>query len=310
MSKLNKIVVCVLICALISLSLMQCRADVVFQDNFGSGNLNKWTVSGSPPSIVTAPVVDGSTYSLQFPSASTNSSTLTYIQAPFPQSNMATLEFYFQTDTPPPTSSEIGLSQVMCNINGKSDGSVSLDLSCAANGTLEWFLIYPYNESNGATSFQAQTLQSSIQVGAWCKVDIALAMSGNTRGIQLSIDDTPVFTDNSVQVSWSSTVFRLGPQMSMGYSSGNIYFDGVTITNSANIPVPTPTPSPTANTTVNPSPTATTSTPTATPSPANNANSSSQKVPEITWLAIIPLMASVFSVALVLGHRRTSQLKS
>lgn len=106
--KPSRLLICLMLClvALIG-GLLQVRADVVFQDNFSSGNLNKWTVSGSP-TVVTSPVVSGSSYAVQFPLTSPSLDTTlgnipsSYIQAPFVQSNVATLEFYFQTDTLPP----------------------------------------------------------------------------------------------------------------------------------------------------------------------------------------------------------------
>lgn len=61
-------------------------------------------------------------------------------------------------------------------------------------------------------------------------------------------------------------------------------------------PAKTPTPSPTASPTLTPSPT---------PSVTLTA---SPTVPEFSWLAIIPLMVSMLSVAAVFRHRKTTKL--
>ena len=147
MNKPNRLLICIILSSAVMMgSLMQVRADVVFQDNFGNGNLNNWTLSGSP-SIVTSPVVAGSKYAAHFSSTSTDSFTFSYIQASFPQSNMATLEFYFQTDTTPPHVSAIGVAQIMTTINGESGGLLSLSLDCVTNGSLGWTFIYPSGEN-------------------------------------------------------------------------------------------------------------------------------------------------------------------
>jgi len=175
---------------------MQVMADIVFQDNFGSGNLNNWTLSGSP-SIVTSPVVAGSKYAAHFSSTSIDSSTFSYIQASFPQSNTATLEFYFQTDTTPPHVSAIGVAQIMTTVNGESGGLLSLSLDCVTNGSLGWTFVYPSGENTpigsqtAVDNLQGQFIQSTIQTGVWYKIDISVAMNGNTGTIQLSINDSP-----------------------------------------------------------------------------------------------------------------------
>jgi len=56
-------------------------------------------------------------------------------------------------------------------------------------------------------------------------------------------------------------------------------------------------------------PTLPTSTPTPTPTPtATPISTSTPTVPELSWLVIVPLLLSVFSVAVVLRHRKTSNL--
>ena len=78
---------------------------------------------------------------------------------------------------------------------------------------------------------------------------------------------------------------------------------------SSSSPTPSPAPSETATSTPTSTPTLTSSTATnlaPSPSPPNNSNSSSQNVPELSWLMILPLLLSVFSVAVIIRHQKTS----
>jgi hypothetical protein len=275
------------------------RADIVFQDNFGGGNLNNWTVSGSP-NVVTSPVVVGSKYSVQFTSTSNDESTFSYIQASFTQSNTATLEFYFQTDTTPPYSSSIELAQIMTStsINSEPSGLLSLSLNCVTNNSLGWTFIYPSGENTPTGSktpvnyLKGQFIQSRIQMGVWYKIDLSVDTNGNTGTIQLSINNSPLYTLNNIHFIWNPTIFRLGPLISTGYNSGNIYFDDVTITNTTNIQQSTVTSSPTISPTES---TSGSSTVLTSPTPT---------VPEFPALVIVPLLLFVFSVVIV-RHRKT-----
>ena len=309
MDKINlKLTVLLFISSVIFVSLMPVKADIVFQDSFGNGNFNNWTVSGSP-SIVTAPVVAGSKYSVQFPSNSTNSNTLSYIQASFSQSNMATLEFYFQTDTIPQNSS-IDLAQIINNGDNPSEsGSLLLTLFTLNNGSFAWAFTYPSLEASSplrqsaAESLQTKFILSSTQTGVWYKFDIAIAVSGTTGAVELSINDSPVFSVTNVQFIWNPTVFRLGPLTSVSYSSGSVYFDDVTVTNTANIPQSTSTPSPTISPT---EPTSVSSAITnSSPSPSNTSTSS-LNVPEFSSIAILTVIMamSLFGTVLIRVKKR------
>lgn len=75
----------------------------------------------------------------------------------------------------------------------------------------------------------------------------------------------------------------------VGSNDGNVYALGSPTTPFPSPIITSPTPSSTTNTL---------STPT-----------SNTAVPELSWLAIVPLLLSLFSVAVVLNHRKTANLK-
>ena len=268
MRNLNRLLFCiVLISAVILGSLIQVRADVVFQDNFGSGNLNNWVVSGSPK-IVSSPTFSGSKYAVQFSAKSLGNFNSTsgvvplpsLIQGSFPQSNTATLEFYFQIDTISQNESLIGVAQIL---NGGETDSPTLQLFRLTNGSLAWVFSYPINETTGSL----MQMISNIQKNVWYKIDITIDMSGSGE-IQLSINDATVFSTTPVEISWNPYAFALGPAgLSNGYSNGNIYFDNVKVTNTANI----------------------------------SQTTSSPAVPEFPTLVILPLLLSVFFVTVLVN---------
>jgi hypothetical protein len=77
-------------------------------------------------------------------------------------------------------------------------------------------------------------------------------------------------------------------------------------------PSPTPTPSPTQTPPVSGPPNSPNATPTSTPSQSPTAtpiSTSTPAVPEFSWLAIVLLFLSVLSVAVILRHRKTANLK-
>jgi len=291
-------------------SLIKVRATVVFQDDFGSGNLNKWTVSGSP-TVVASPVVSGSSYAVQFPLTSPSLDTTSgnipssYIQAPFVQSNVATLEFYFQTDTLPPLQSGFNLAQIVFNVGG-STNVISLMLS-SGKAASSWCFTYPTYQSNGEYGNYGQVIPlnssaiTSISTGVWYKIDIATTINGGEATFQFSINNTPVCTATCDQFNWSPTVFKLGPLISTGFSSGNIYFDGVTVTNTANV---------SQSTTSTPLPTTTQTASSPTVTPTTTQSKTQANVPEFpSLLLIMPLLLTVLSAAVMLRHRKTGNLK-
>ena len=284
-----KLISIIFISAVISGCLIQTKADIVFQDNFGSGNLNNWTVVGSP-SIVTAPTVAGSTYAVQFPSYSTTilgepSSNISYIQAPFPQSNTATLEFYFQFDA-------IVQDIVFADIINGGIGNLWIMLSpYVNNGSLYFMFSYPTSEG----SFSRSVL-SNVQPDVWYKFDITIAMNDNLGSIQLLINDSPVFSETKVQFGWNPTVFKLGNIISSGNSTANIYIDDVTVTNTANISQPTSTPSPTTSPTAPTSPSSPITN--SSPSPSNTSNSSSLDALEFPSLLVLVTLFIAVSVSI------------
>ncbi len=244
--------------------LMPVRADVVFQDNFGSGNLNNWTVVGSP-NIVSTPTVAGSTYAVQFPSnamiAGMPSSNVSYIQAPFPQASTATLEFYFQFDA---NATGTEFADI---INGGFGNLWLLLAQYVNNGSLYFAFTYPL----GKGSF-SRIVFSGAQSDVWYKFDIAVNQINGA--IQLSINDSPVFSINEL-FGWNPTIFILGDMYSTANNTSNIYIDDVTITNTANISQSTVTPSPTISPTPTPTPSPTqppTPTPSTTTVPATTNN--------------------------------------
>jgi len=285
MKKCIQVLTCVMFISalLLCVILMQGRADVVFQDNFQSGNLNNWTVLGIA-NIVTAPVAPGYTYSVQIPLSSNAS----YIKAPFPPLGSETFEFYFMTDTLSNGNAGIPFATI---VNGYT--MFVFMLVSDANGTLDWVLGYPQTVYEPGTSIQS--IPSTIQANTWYKFDLAVENSGGNGAFQFSINDSPIYSLSSIKFDWNPTYFILGLAAgATGYNSGNIYFDGVTITNSANIPVSTPTPSPTAS----PLPTATlNASPTSTPESGSN-------IPEMSWLVILPLLFSFLSVAVIVRCRK------
>ena len=263
--KPSRLLTCLILCFVALMgSLMQVRADMVFQDNFSSGNLSKWTISGSP-TVVTSPVVSGSSYAVQFPLSSPSLNmtigniTSSYIQASFVQSNEATLEFYFQTDTLPPLQSGFNLAQIVFNLGG-SPNVISLLLS-SGKAASSWCFSYPTYQSNGLYGNYGKVIPlnssdiTSVSTGVWYKIDIAIAINGGMGTFQFSINNTPIYIATCDQFNWSPTVFKLGPLISTGFSSGNLYFDGVTVSNTANISQSTTTPSPTFAPTATPEPT-------------------------------------------------------
>ena len=262
---IKRLLICLIFCSVILMGgLMQVKADVVFHDDFGSGNFVNWTVSGSP-NTVTTPTLQGCTYAAQFPLDSTplNATTLgnntsSYIQAPFVQSNAATLEFYFQTDTLPPLQSGFNLAQIRFNLGG-GPNVISLMLS-SGTASSSWCFTYPtysqvipsssYGTSGGFGDYgQVIPLNASavtnISAGVWYKIDIAIAVNSDIGTFQFSINNTPIYIATCVHFNWSPTVFMLGPLIPTGFSSGNLYFDNVTLTNASNISQSTTTMPPT-----------------------------------------------------------------
>lgn len=74
------------------------------------------------------------------------------------------------------------------------------------------------------------------------------------------------------------------------------------------LPTPTPNPSPTPTPAISGSPNPTslsTSTPILTPSPTPT---STHAVPELSWLVIVPLLLTMFAVAVIFWHRKTAIL--
>ncbi len=319
MNNLNRLLTCIILSSAVMMgSLIEVRADIVFQDNFGSGSLSKWTTSGLPI-IVNSPVVSGSKYAVQFP-ANYASQNLFYIQAEFPKSSEATLEFYFLIDTTPPVSSSVGLVQVTTIINGESGGLLSLSLDCTKNDSLGFTFIYPTGETNGIDNLLGQFIQSNVQTGSWYKVDVSIATIGNTGTIQLSVNNLPVCTITNAQFVWNPVAFRLGPLISTGYSSGNIYFDDVTITNTANIQQSTVTPSSTISPTAPASILSPTVSPTnSSPTPISTATApisttiDTTAVPFSTFFTefiAVLIVVLIISISLLLfrRHRKISKL--
>jgi len=256
-------------------SLIQVRADIVFQDNFGSGNLNKWTVMGSPPNIVQTPRLPGTTYSIQFPLESSQyANNLTYIQAPFPKSTTATLEFFFQTDTAPPSESGTTLAMIMTNTS-TATGELWLLLSTGLNGTSFTFT-YPTSK-NGESG---TVIPTNLMTG-WYKFDIAIDLKDNPGSVQLSINNSPVFNTTVSQANFSPTVFRLGPYITNGYSGGNIYFGDVAVANTLTTSIQT-----------NP----------------NSTSSSAPEYPTATLIALVFAIAVTSSVVIVIMRHKTRYL--
>jgi hypothetical protein len=261
------------------------RADVVFQDNFSGGNLGKWTTVGSP-TIVTSPTADGSTHAAKISLRTTNASPSngSYLQATYPSSDTSTLEFYFLTNT----LSKSGYLDVAgiyepsdfnFSFNGQPVPIVLLSIS-PQNGHLAWVFSYPAGETtiaNHTVNDLTDTYYSpsSVQANVWYKIDIAVSY-GSSR-IQLSINNSPVFTATH-QFVWNPATLRLGNIGSYKYSNGNLYIDDVTVLDTASI-------------------TQSTSSSTPAPTPA---------IPELSWLVIVPLLLSVFLVAAMFRHRKTA----
>jgi hypothetical protein len=263
-----KLITSILILAFIlGCCLTLAKANIVFQDDFGSGNFNSWTVTGSP-AIVTKPVSEGSKYTAQFPSTSSNASN-SYIQAPFPKTNTATLEFYFQTDTITENFSTICFAAIMSNAS-----SIFVTLNRLTNGSLTWAFVYP--STNGSSDMKI--ILSTVQTDVWYKFGVAVAVSAAAGTIQFSINSSPVFTVSEPQFNWDPTVFNLGTVVSKGYSDGHIYIDDVSVTDTANIVEST----------------------SASPTPASNP--SSQSAPEFSTLTAIALF-TVLSVSAVIIFR-------
>jgi hypothetical protein len=311
MNKPIRLLICIILSSAALMGcLVQVRADVVFQDSFEKGNFNKWTVVGSP-SIVTSPTMDGSEYAAQFALNPTNTSSdgisygTSYLQAPFPSSNTATLEFYLQTDT----LSQNG-SLDIAEIASPSDIPLSQDTSLVflsilplKNGSIAWAFTYPSGEN---TPIGSQTsvnhfetryiIQSSAQTEVWYKFDIAISSSSNT--IQLSINNSTVFTATN-QFIWNPTVFKIGNILNYNYSIGNLYFDDVTVTNTASFTQSISTSTPT----INPTATTTDSSSTST----SQSLSPTPNVPELSWLAILPLFISLLLVAVAVKQKLGKQ---
>jgi hypothetical protein len=291
-SIIKKLISALVILAFILGFLIQAEADIVFQDNFQSGNFNKWTVFGSP-NIVTSPTVTGSEYSSQFPSYSTSSlgvpsSNISYIQAPFPQSNSATLEFNFQFD---PIVQDILFADI---INGGIGNMWLMVTPFNNNGSLNFVFTCPTSEKG----FSGTSVLSNVQPNVWYKFDIAVnSISG---AIQLSINDSLVFSETNVQFSWNPTDLKLGTIITAGNSTGNVYIDNVTVTNTANISQLTST----TTTTISPMAIILTPSPTGslTPIQAQGQNN----IPEFPSSAVILTLftALLLSIALTVTTRK------
>lgn len=281
MGKLNRLMICIfLVSTIIIGSLSQVRADVVFQDSFSGGDFSKWSVVGSP-NIVTSPAVD-SNASAQFSLNSTNTLSggypderMSYLQAPYPSSNVSALEFYVLIDTLPSItpkwvseSGTIVVAEICGPYNGRTLGesTVLVDLAVMPkeDGSFVWALFYP--DSNG---IQTKYI-SSPQANTWYKFNISVS----NHTINLSVNDSSAFKTTD-KFNWNPTVFRIGNVLDYNYSSGNVYIDDVIVSQSE------PTPSPDAS------------------------NIPSPSVPELSWLAIIPLMVALLSVAVIRRNRRT-----
>lgn len=76
------------------------------------------------------------------------------------------------------------------------------------------------------------------------------------------------------------------------------------IDNISSIPTPSPTTQATPTPTVKP-----TTDPSANPNPTTQNSSPSPTVPELSWLAIIPLLLSVFAVTILVRHQKTAKLR-
>ncbi len=306
MNKSNRLLICIVLTSTVfTCSLVQVRADVVFQDNFESGNFSKWTVVGSP-NMVTKPILDGNAYAAQFALNSTDTQPggisygISYLQATFPSSNTATLEFYLQTDTLSQSGS-LDVAEIASPSNiplSQDTPLIFLSILPLKNGSLVWAFTYPSGENTPIGSqtrvdnFYTKYTQSSVQTDAWYKFDIAISSSSNI--IQLSINNSPVFTATN-QFIWNPTVFKLGNIESYNYSNGNIYIDDITVSNTANISQLESTPSPTL---------IPTAAPTQASSPSPTPTSTIPEFPVLTTPTLLILMVAAGLLVNLKKHKR------
>jgi hypothetical protein len=284
MGKLNRLMICIFLVSTITISgLCQVKADVVFQDDFHSGNFDKWMIVGSPK-VVTSPAAN-SNASAQFSLNTTNTLSggypderMSYLQAPYPSSNVSALEFFVLIDTFPPNTpkwvSENGtivVAEICGPYHGRTLGEttvlVDLVVMPKEDGSFVWAFFYP--DSNG---IQTKYI-SSPQANTWYKFNISVF----NHTINLSINDSLAFKTTD-QFNWNPTVFRIGNVLDYNYSSGNVYIDDVIVSQSEPIPSP------------------------------DASNIPSPSVPELSWLAIIPLMVTLLSGAVIRRNRRTTKL--
>ena len=303
MKKINLLLICLILCSATFMgSLVGVRADVVFQDNFGSGNLNNWTAVGSP-TVVTSPTVDESTYSAQFPLNTTitevsNKPSLSYLQAAYPSSTASTLEFYILTDTIL-ASGSLDVAEIVAP--SAMPGLLVLSILPLKNGNLVWVLTYPSGENIPAGSqtsenhYSSQYTNFNVQANVWYKIDIAVSSSSNT--IQLSINNSPVFTATN-QFIWNPTLFKLGNVASFYYNNGSLYIADVKVSDTSNISQATSMPSQTSPTVTNSTPSTSSTSNSTSPTPT-----SSPTVPEFSWLTILLTLLAI-PIALAFVRKR------
>ena len=277
------------------------QAAVVFQDGF-EVDLSNWTLHGTP-TTVTTPYGVNATYIAQLPI-----SDQTYMQYFFTPSDTVTLDYFFRIDTTnmnPDTSLKFA---EICDAQGSP--ITRLYIACNGTGDLGWQFIY----SDGSSS-KIAFIPEGITQNVWYRITETLKTGASDAAFQLWIDSELVFSASNANSPNAAKGVNLGCLLPTGYSTGNIYFDTVTLTNTLD-PLPTPTPSPTPEPTVeaspSPTPTATvtaTLAPTAAPttSPTDDVSNTTQAqsmTPIIITVVVIVVVVAAVAVVLVMRRRK------
>lgn len=307
-SKLRTIFALILLTIAASMgTITNVQGSVILQDGFETSLIN-WTMYGSPVISSTPTGVNGSSVA-QLPIADSS-----HIQYDYTATNTVTLDFFFILNpilwNTPNTSVEF----VEIFDNGGAP-ICKLYVECNGTGDLGWKISY----LDGTT--KSVFIQDGIASGIWYRITETVKTGAGSGAYQLWIDSELLFSASNANIPNPASGLSLGCILANGYTSGNVYLDTVTLSNTLEplpTPVPTatvapsitPTATPTANETTTPAPTnAPTTAPTIPPTTIPTATPTAAPTTETglgltTILAIVIVIVVIVAVVVVVMMRK------
>lgn len=297
--KLNRfIAVMLLAIAAILGTLSNAQGSVILQEDFET-DFSIWFTSGDPTIVSTPPSVNGS-HIAQLPIDNS-----AYIQYGFAPSSAVTLDFFFQIDTVNATAGAmIKITEI---VDDQTSSPITrLFLSCNGTGDLGWRLV-------GYGSAMDVFIPEGITQGVWYRITETIQTGATNGACQLWIDSKLVYSGSNLALPYATKAINLGSLLNPGYTTGNVYLDTVTMSDTLDpfptpTPAPTETPTPSTDATATPEPT--TVALTATPAPTSTptiAPTTQSPFSDLTLLAVsIAVVVIVVFVLVVIMRKRRS----